>query len=334
MRSPRSCSTRRRPSRPRQLPDAARSSQPRRASRLAGDRSREAQGLARAALSGRAARRRLPSWSAPRPGRSQVRSARERFLGRARSRPPAGSDRAAARRRGARRRGGCRLRWVRAGRRGDRSRPAGFEHSRECSSRRSGSRPAKLPRPAGRRGRRVGRRRREGGGADRHPGPPGRRADRREGRAHRRRAGPGRPRRGGTRARERWRTLLDAAHDHRAAAVVLGSRGRSAFASNVLGSVSRALVHHAPAPVLVVWPPPSSHERQQDGTQADARLPPDPDEDLSLLLGTWHDGEGPESAGGREAPGPARPKRDSRRKGAPGGRRPPRGIAASSTAPC
>jgi nucleotide-binding universal stress UspA family protein len=52
-----------------------------------------------------------------------------------------------------------------------------------------------------------------------------------------------------------WRTLLDAAHDHRAAAVVLGSRGRSAFASHVLGSVSRALVHHAPAPVLVVRPP-------------------------------------------------------------------------------
>ena len=52
-----------------------------------------------------------------------------------------------------------------------------------------------------------------------------------------------------------WNTLLGAARDQRASAVVLGSRGRSAFASNILGSVSRALVHHAPAPVLVVRPP-------------------------------------------------------------------------------
>jgi nucleotide-binding universal stress UspA family protein len=52
-----------------------------------------------------------------------------------------------------------------------------------------------------------------------------------------------------------WRTLPDAARDHRAAEVVLGSRGSSAFASHVLRSASRALVHHAPAPVLVVRPP-------------------------------------------------------------------------------
>ena len=52
-----------------------------------------------------------------------------------------------------------------------------------------------------------------------------------------------------------WRTLLDTAHAHRAAAVVVGSRGNSAFESALVGSVSRALVHHAPAPVLVVRPP-------------------------------------------------------------------------------
>jgi nucleotide-binding universal stress UspA family protein len=52
-----------------------------------------------------------------------------------------------------------------------------------------------------------------------------------------------------------WRTLLDTAHAHRAAAVVVGSRGKSAVGAALVGSVSRALVHHAPAPVLVVRPP-------------------------------------------------------------------------------
>lgn len=52
-----------------------------------------------------------------------------------------------------------------------------------------------------------------------------------------------------------WRTLIDTAREHRAAAVVVGSRGSSTFEAAVLGSVSRALVHHAPAPILVVRPP-------------------------------------------------------------------------------
>ena len=55
--------------------------------------------------------------------------------------------------------------------------------------------------------------------------------------------------------RNAWRTLLDSVEAHGAAAVVVGSRGRSAFGAMLAGSVSRALVHYAPAPVLVVRPP-------------------------------------------------------------------------------
>jgi nucleotide-binding universal stress UspA family protein len=51
-----------------------------------------------------------------------------------------------------------------------------------------------------------------------------------------------------------WSTLLDAARDSHAAAIVVGSHGRSGFTSAFMGSVSRALVHQAGAPVLVVRP--------------------------------------------------------------------------------
>ncbi|HEY1277671.1 MAG TPA: universal stress protein [Thermoleophilaceae bacterium] len=51
-----------------------------------------------------------------------------------------------------------------------------------------------------------------------------------------------------------WRSLLDTAHDRRAAAVVVGSRGRSTMGAALLGSVSRALAHHAAVPLLVVPP--------------------------------------------------------------------------------
>jgi nucleotide-binding universal stress UspA family protein len=52
-----------------------------------------------------------------------------------------------------------------------------------------------------------------------------------------------------------WRTLIDSARERRAAAIVVGSRGQSAVAAALLGSVSTGLVHHSPVPVLVVPPP-------------------------------------------------------------------------------
>ena len=47
-------------------------------------------------------------------------------------------------------------------------------------------------------------------------------------------------------------TLIDSAKRHGAAAIVIGSHGRSAMGVAVLGSVAMGLVHHCPIPVLVV----------------------------------------------------------------------------------
>jgi nucleotide-binding universal stress UspA family protein len=49
-----------------------------------------------------------------------------------------------------------------------------------------------------------------------------------------------------------WRALAATARDKGAAVVIAGCRGRGAFASTVLGSVSSGLVHNAYAPVLIV----------------------------------------------------------------------------------
>lgn len=48
-----------------------------------------------------------------------------------------------------------------------------------------------------------------------------------------------------------WRSLLDIADDHDAAAIVVGSRGLTGL-SRALGSVSNGVVHHSRRPVLVV----------------------------------------------------------------------------------
>lgn len=49
-----------------------------------------------------------------------------------------------------------------------------------------------------------------------------------------------------------WRALLATAEEEGAAAILVGSRGRGAIASTVLGSVASGLVHAATRPVLVV----------------------------------------------------------------------------------
>jgi nucleotide-binding universal stress UspA family protein len=51
-----------------------------------------------------------------------------------------------------------------------------------------------------------------------------------------------------------WQTLLEGGRESGAAAVLVGSRGRGAIASTVLGSVASGLVHAAVLPVLVVPP--------------------------------------------------------------------------------
>jgi nucleotide-binding universal stress UspA family protein len=52
-----------------------------------------------------------------------------------------------------------------------------------------------------------------------------------------------------------WQTLLASAREAGAAAILVGSRGRGAVASTVLGSVASGLVHAAALPVLVVPDP-------------------------------------------------------------------------------
>ena len=51
-----------------------------------------------------------------------------------------------------------------------------------------------------------------------------------------------------------WSTILEAADEANALAVVVGSRGQSTVRSALLGSVSNAVVHQCRRPVVVVHP--------------------------------------------------------------------------------
>jgi nucleotide-binding universal stress UspA family protein len=53
-----------------------------------------------------------------------------------------------------------------------------------------------------------------------------------------------------------WRAILDAADEEAAELIVLGSRGRSAVTSMVLGSVSYGVVNNSDRPVLIIPPDP------------------------------------------------------------------------------
>jgi len=58
-----------------------------------------------------------------------------------------------------------------------------------------------------------------------------------------------------------WSTLRDAADSHGSPVIAVGSRGRGALGSAVLGSTSSALVHNARLPILVVPPEPGGRSK-------------------------------------------------------------------------
>jgi nucleotide-binding universal stress UspA family protein len=53
-------------------------------------------------------------------------------------------------------------------------------------------------------------------------------------------------------ARSTWQGLIELCRERHCRAIVVGSRGRSAAKSVLLGSVSSGIVHHAEVPVIVV----------------------------------------------------------------------------------
>ena len=60
-----------------------------------------------------------------------------------------------------------------------------------------------------------------------------------------------------------WKTIVETADLHDAAAIVVGSRGLSGLRSMLLGSVSNAVVHHADRPTLVIHRAGDDHADQE-----------------------------------------------------------------------
>jgi nucleotide-binding universal stress UspA family protein len=56
-----------------------------------------------------------------------------------------------------------------------------------------------------------------------------------------------------------WKTIVETADLHDAAAIVIGSRGLTGLRSMLLGSVSNAVVHHTDRPTLVIHHPGDDH---------------------------------------------------------------------------
>ena len=52
--------------------------------------------------------------------------------------------------------------------------------------------------------------------------------------------------------RQAGREIVDAAHDHDAGVIVMGSRGRGDLTGLVLGSTAHKVIHFSDRPVLVV----------------------------------------------------------------------------------
>jgi nucleotide-binding universal stress UspA family protein len=61
-----------------------------------------------------------------------------------------------------------------------------------------------------------------------------------------------------------WKTIVQTADYHDAAAIVMGSRGLTGVRSMLLGSVSNAVVHHAERPTLVIHRPNGGRSRADE----------------------------------------------------------------------